>query len=151
MGNEDDEIATSFTVFVCGTFSDLSQEREAVLDAIRRVKLQHDSMEGDLQIENCYRSRNRWFQESRLSRAIMRSPFPAPTVHPTCTILHPDSISFGRTFMTCSLGLGPQPSEPTGLRRATKALFDKYFSQTIGQSPGSISHAHAIGHRRAVC
>jgi hypothetical protein len=30
---------------VCSTFSDLSQEREAVLDAIRRLKLQHDSME----------------------------------------------------------------------------------------------------------
>src|SRR5271165_252640 len=35
----------SFTVFVCSTFSDLSQEREGVLDAIRRLKLQHDSME----------------------------------------------------------------------------------------------------------
>lgn len=34
-----------FTVFVCSTFSDLSQEREGVLDAIRRLKLQHDSME----------------------------------------------------------------------------------------------------------
>lgn len=38
-------MATTFTVFVCSTFSDLSQEREAVLDAIRRLKLQHDSME----------------------------------------------------------------------------------------------------------
>ncbi len=37
--------AGSFTVFVCSTFSDLSQEREGVLDAIRRLKLQHDSME----------------------------------------------------------------------------------------------------------
>lgn len=37
--------AASFTVFVCSTFSDLSQEREGVLDAIRRLKLQHDSME----------------------------------------------------------------------------------------------------------
>jgi hypothetical protein len=36
---------TPFTVFVCSTFSDLSQEREQVLDAIKRVKLQHDSME----------------------------------------------------------------------------------------------------------
>jgi len=36
---------TSFTVFVCSTFSDLGQEREGVLDAIRRLKLQHDSME----------------------------------------------------------------------------------------------------------
>lgn len=35
----------SFTIFVCSTFSDLSQEREGVLDAIRRLKLQHDSME----------------------------------------------------------------------------------------------------------
>jgi uncharacterized protein DUF4062/TIR domain-containing protein len=38
-------MAKSFTVFVCSTFSDLSQEREAVLDAIRRLKLQHESME----------------------------------------------------------------------------------------------------------
>lgn len=32
-------------VFVCSTFSDLSEERGAVLDAIGRLKLQHDSME----------------------------------------------------------------------------------------------------------
>jgi hypothetical protein len=32
-------------VFVCSTFSDLSQEREGVLDAIQRLKLQHESME----------------------------------------------------------------------------------------------------------
>lgn len=38
-------MAASFAVFVCSTFSDLSQEREGVLDAIRRLKLQHDSME----------------------------------------------------------------------------------------------------------
>jgi len=38
-------MAASFTVFVCSTFSDLSEEREGVLDAIRRLKLQHDSME----------------------------------------------------------------------------------------------------------
>src|SRR5206468_12262152 len=38
-------MAKFFTVFVCSTFSDLSQEREAVLDAIRCLKLQHDSME----------------------------------------------------------------------------------------------------------
>jgi hypothetical protein len=38
-------MAASFTVFVCSTFSDLSDEREGVLDAIRRLKLQHDSME----------------------------------------------------------------------------------------------------------
>jgi hypothetical protein len=39
------EVATSLTVFICSTFSDLSGEREAVLDAIRRLQLQHDSME----------------------------------------------------------------------------------------------------------
>lgn len=38
-------MSASFTVFLCSTFSDLSQEREGVLDAIRRLKLQHDSME----------------------------------------------------------------------------------------------------------
>src|SRR5215213_1159029 len=38
-------MTTSLTVFVCSTFSDLSAEREAVLDAIRRLQLQHDSME----------------------------------------------------------------------------------------------------------
>ena len=38
-------MATSLTVFVCSTFSDLSGERGAVLDAIRRLQLQHDSME----------------------------------------------------------------------------------------------------------
>jgi hypothetical protein len=36
---------SAFTIFVCSTFSDLSQEREGVLDAIRRLKLQYDSME----------------------------------------------------------------------------------------------------------
>jgi TIR domain/Domain of unknown function (DUF4062)/Bacterial regulatory protein, Fis family len=36
---------TSLTVFVCSTYSDLSEERESVLDAIRRLQLQHDSME----------------------------------------------------------------------------------------------------------
>lgn len=36
---------STLTVFVCSTFSDLSAEREAVLDAIRRLQLQHDSME----------------------------------------------------------------------------------------------------------
>ena len=35
----------SFTVFVCSTFSDLSREREAVMNAVRRLQLQHDSME----------------------------------------------------------------------------------------------------------
>lgn len=38
-------MTASFTVFVCSTFSDLSQERQGVLDAISRLKLQHDSME----------------------------------------------------------------------------------------------------------
>lgn len=33
------------TVFVCSTFADLAPEREAVLDAIRKLQLQHDSME----------------------------------------------------------------------------------------------------------
>jgi len=36
---------TALTVFVCSTFSDLSAERESVLEAIRRLQLQHDSME----------------------------------------------------------------------------------------------------------
>lgn len=35
----------SLSVFVCSTYADLSEERGAVLDAIRRLKLQHDSME----------------------------------------------------------------------------------------------------------
>lgn len=38
-------MTASFTVFVCSTFSDLSNERDGVLDAIRQLKLQHDSME----------------------------------------------------------------------------------------------------------
>jgi len=38
-------MAASFTVFVCSTLSDLSQERKSVLDAIQHLKLQHDSME----------------------------------------------------------------------------------------------------------
>jgi len=33
------------TVFVCGTYSDLSEERGAILDAIQRLQLIHDSME----------------------------------------------------------------------------------------------------------
>jgi len=36
---------STLTVFVCSTFADLTEEREAVLNAIRRLKLQHDSME----------------------------------------------------------------------------------------------------------
>ncbi|HEY1329268.1 MAG TPA: TIR domain-containing protein [Casimicrobiaceae bacterium] len=38
-------MAASLTIFVCSTFGDLSQEREGVLDAVRRLKLKHDSME----------------------------------------------------------------------------------------------------------
>jgi hypothetical protein len=38
-------MTASLTVFVCSTVSDLSQEREGVLDAVRRLKLLHDSME----------------------------------------------------------------------------------------------------------
>ena len=33
------------TVFICSTFSDLNSEREAVMDSVRRLQLQHDSME----------------------------------------------------------------------------------------------------------
>jgi hypothetical protein len=48
----------SLTVFVCSTYSDLVNERESVLDAIRRLQHQHDSMEffgarSDLPIETC--------------------------------------------------------------------------------------------------
>jgi len=32
-------------VFVCSTYRDLVDEREAVMDAILRLQLQHDSME----------------------------------------------------------------------------------------------------------
>jgi hypothetical protein len=39
------KMKTSLTVFVCSTYSDLSEERESVLDAIRRLQLHHDSME----------------------------------------------------------------------------------------------------------
>ena len=61
--------SASFTVFVCSTFSDLSQEREGVLDAIRRLKLQHDSMEffgarAQQPIETC-------LQEVRASDALV--------------------------------------------------------------------------------
>lgn len=45
-------------VFVCGTVRDLGDEREGVLDAIRRLQLQYDSMEyfgarADQPIETC--------------------------------------------------------------------------------------------------
>lgn len=36
---------SNLTVFVCSTYSDLSEERDGVLDAIRRLQLEHDSME----------------------------------------------------------------------------------------------------------
>jgi Domain of unknown function (DUF4062) len=38
-------MSASFTVFVCSTFDDLEQEREGVLDAIRRVQQRHNAME----------------------------------------------------------------------------------------------------------
>ena len=38
-------MSASFNVFVCSTFDDLEQEREAVLDAIRRVQQRHNAME----------------------------------------------------------------------------------------------------------
>jgi len=46
------------TVFLCSTYSDLADERERILDAVRRLQLQHDSMEffgarADLPIETC--------------------------------------------------------------------------------------------------
>lgn len=49
---------STLTVFVCSTYSDLSEERKSVLDAIRRLQLQHDSMEffgarADQPIETC--------------------------------------------------------------------------------------------------
>ncbi len=48
----------SLTVFLCSTFVDLATEREAVLDAIRKLQLQHDSMEffgarSDQPLETC--------------------------------------------------------------------------------------------------
>src|SRR5438477_3172182 len=46
------------TVFLCSTYADLAEERERVLDAVRRLQLQHDSMEffgarANLPIETC--------------------------------------------------------------------------------------------------
>jgi hypothetical protein len=38
-------MSAPFNVFVCSTFDDLEQEREAVLDAIRRVQQRHNAME----------------------------------------------------------------------------------------------------------
>jgi len=49
---------SSLTVFICSTYSDLSAEREAVLEAVRKLQLRHDSMEffgarPSLPIETC--------------------------------------------------------------------------------------------------
>lgn len=46
------------TVFLCSTYTDLAEERDRVLDAVRRLQLQHDSMEffgarTGLPIETC--------------------------------------------------------------------------------------------------
>ncbi len=38
-------MSAPFTVFLCSTFDDLEQEREAVLDAILRVQQRHNAME----------------------------------------------------------------------------------------------------------
>ncbi len=48
----------SLTVFLCSTYADLADERQKVLDAVRRLQLEHDSMEffgarSDLPIETC--------------------------------------------------------------------------------------------------
>ena len=42
---ESPRVKSSTTVFVCGTYSDLSEERGVVLDAIQRLQLRHHSME----------------------------------------------------------------------------------------------------------
>jgi hypothetical protein len=38
-------MSSKLNVFVCGTYRDLIEEREAVLESIRRLQYQHDSME----------------------------------------------------------------------------------------------------------
>lgn len=48
----------SLKVFICGTFGDLREERNLVLDAVRRLQMEHDSMEffgarDDRPIETC--------------------------------------------------------------------------------------------------
>src|SRR5687768_16782808 len=48
----------NLTVFLCSTYADLNEERQNVLDAIRRLQLKHDSMEffgarPGLPIETC--------------------------------------------------------------------------------------------------
>jgi DNA-binding Lrp family transcriptional regulator len=39
------DVTLKLTVFLCSTFADLSEERQQVLDAVRELKLQYDSME----------------------------------------------------------------------------------------------------------
>jgi hypothetical protein len=46
------------SVFLCSTFSDLAEERDRILDAVRRLQLQHDAMEffgarADRPIDTC--------------------------------------------------------------------------------------------------
>jgi hypothetical protein len=48
----------TLTVFLCSTYADLAEERERVLDAVRCLQFQHDSMEvfgarADLPIDTC--------------------------------------------------------------------------------------------------
>src|ERR1700731_7622 len=38
-------VKRNLTIFLCSTFADLAEERQAVLDAVRKLQLQHDSME----------------------------------------------------------------------------------------------------------
>jgi hypothetical protein len=38
-------MSAPFNVFVCSTFDDLEQERDGVLDAIKRVQQRHNAME----------------------------------------------------------------------------------------------------------
>ncbi len=47
-------MSASFTIFVCSTFDDLVEEREEVLDAIRRVQQRHNAMEffGDRTVQH---------------------------------------------------------------------------------------------------
>jgi tetratricopeptide (TPR) repeat protein len=44
-GSWGNPMSAPFTVFVCSTFDDLVEEREGVLDAIRRVQQRHNAME----------------------------------------------------------------------------------------------------------
>ena len=34
-----------FTVFICGTYIDLIEEREAIIDVLNRLRLRHNCME----------------------------------------------------------------------------------------------------------